>query len=142
MKKFLLTYVVALMMVIGIAAIGTAVSSVASVPVSAADVNSFKVTESTVQTALPSFNGTFEMADIFQHSRTDISDYYKTDFVKTDPCSIKSNPIPIDLARLSNWKFKLNPLGMPPDRERTLTSFTNQNAERIGIRHPRFTQLE
>lgn len=143
-SKFFLLYVFALVAVIGIAALGTAVSSIASVPVSAASEKQtfekqFKVAEVTAQTVKPFGIGTFEFSSVSENPRV-FADLFDT--AKNYPCEkdrVNSTVRNFDLRRLpdiyTKTKFGDN------FRYRSIFART-QNPFEFGFRNRRFVQLE
>lgn len=136
-SNFLLMYVIALVMIIGIAALGTAVSSVTSVPVSAANQKQtfIKTSDSSDQTALPSFDRNFGISKSFQP--TTIFKGFKSDSVKTEQCAIKTT-------RTLNYASGSPPLifDVIDKRKHIYPSFTHPNAVKTGFRQPKFVKLE
>lgn len=139
-SKFLLVYVFVFVAVIGFAALGTAVSSVASIS-SAAEKQTFekqfKVAESTAQTAKPFTIGTFKFSSVSENPRvfaeTSSAKYYPCE---TDRTSVKN----FDLRRspdiFTKTKFGDN------NREKTFIFARNQNAFEFGLGNRRFVRLE
>lgn len=145
-SKFLLLYVFALVAVIGIAALGTAVSSIASVPVSAASEKQtfekqFKVAEVTAQTAEPFGIGTFEFSSVSINPRSFTGSF---DTAQNYPCEkdqVNSTVGNFDLRRLPDIYTKTKSKFGDNFRYRSIFART-QNPLISGFHNRRFVQLE